>query len=47
MIGIFLLLKNLLMIEQHVFGTVLGLSIFAFILAMYLSFDSLISDPSD
>ena len=44
MIGIFLLLKNLFMIVQYVFGTLFGLSNFAFISAIYLFFDSLISE---
>ena len=32
------------MFDQYVFGTLLGLSNFALILAIYLSFDSLISE---
>ena len=43
-IGVFLLLKNFFMINEYVFGTVLGLSNFALILAIYLSFDPLISE---
>ena len=43
-IGAFLLLKNLFMIDQYVFGTVLGLSSFALTLAVNLSLDSIISE---
>ena len=38
------LLKNLFMIDQYVFETVLGLSSFALILAINLSLDSIISE---
>ena len=40
--GVFLLLKNLFMIDQYVFRTVLGLSSFALILAINLTLDSMI-----
>ena len=44
LIGMFLLLKNLLMIDQYDLGKGLGLSNFALILAIFLSFDPLISE---
>ena len=43
-IGVFLLLENLFMIDQYVFGTVLGLFSFALTLTINLSLDPIISE---
>ena len=44
LIWIVLLLRDLFMINQYVFGTLLGLSKFTLILAIYMFFDSLINE---